>query len=497
MKVLCAPMNIVLGHPKKNATAAMFLIEANKTVDYILLPPLFLTGCTCGDLYNYSFFMDEQSAQLSRIISAMPPRVKVISTIMENGCEKPVIFDSSGIIDLEQIHVATDLNEISAEKTNFLCIKHQWVVGSIDSLIWRLKGTLTYFTASGKGESGAKCLYSGACGAVAGDLCTVRQFDNVVIDDTMGFEQLVKEPNVYPDPIYPFVPGHTDYLDEAIDILSCALRRRLDHMGSDKVVIGISGGLDSTLALLIAANTIPNKKDILGITMPGLGTTNTTKTNANILMDNLEIRSKTIPIDKAVLSHFIEIGHDKDVHDIAFENAQARERMQILFDISNMEGAINIGTGDMSEAMLGFTTFGGDHLSMYNLNAGVPKTLVRALVLRFAQRLPNLSSVLTSIATTPISPELVPGKQETEIIVGSYKANDFAIYHTLVSRMGRAQLRSLMDMVGLNLNLDDYYRRITSAQFKRSCSADGVQVVMCSAMPGGDFNIPSDIRNVF
>lgn len=494
MKVLCAPMEISLGHPEKNATSAMFLIEANKNVDYILLPPLFLTGCTCGILFEFSFFIEQQNKHLSRIISSMPEHVKVISTIMENGSETPVVFDSQGIINCSEINIATNIHEIKKDKTNFLCIKHKWHIGSVDELLWQLKGTSTYFTASGKGESSSHDVYSGACGGVMGDICTVKRFTPVVIDASKGYEDLIKEPNIYPDPLYPFVPSSTEYLDEAVDIMSYALRRRLNHLGSDKVVIGVSGGLDSTLALLIADNVILNKKDIIGITMPGLGTGSTTRTNAEILMNQLGIDSRSISIENAVLQHFKDINHDNETHDIAYENAQARERMQILFDVSNMEKAINIGTGDMSEAMLGFTTFGGDHLSMYNINIGVPKTLVRALVLHFAWKIPRISSILTSIATTPISPELIPGKQETETIVGSYKANDFAIYHTIVSNMDRGALSSLLKMVGLHLNLDDFYRRITNSQFKRNCSADGVPVTRCFV---DDFILPSDCKNIF
>lgn len=498
MKVLCAPMKIALGHPEKNATNALLLLNSNKTYEYVVFPPLFLTGCTCAGLFDFSFFIKEQSKQLSRIIADMPDNIKCVSSIMEDGEEIPIIFDSNGIMKIsEGINVALDVNDIKKDRVNFLCQKHVWRIGSIDELVYSLKGTNTYFTCSGKGESSARDVYSGACGGVSGELVTLRQFENAEIDSGKGYEELIQKPDIYPNPTYPFVPAKAKYLDEAIDILSSALRRRLDHMTSDKVVIGVSGGLDSTLALLIAHNVIGDKKNIVGITMPGLGTSTETKTNANRLMAGLNITSKTIDITDAVLQHFKDIDQDENVHDITYENAQARERMQILFDYSNKIGAINLGTGDLSEAMLGFTTFGGDHLSMYNLNIGVPKTLVRALVLRFAQRMKDISHILMSIATGPISPELIPGKQDTESIVGSYQANDFAIFHTVVGHMSRNELENLLSMVDLHLNLDDFYRRITSAQFKRNCSADGVGVTRCTIGPGGDFTIPSDCKNVF
>ncbi|MBQ9624922.1 MAG: NAD(+) synthase [Clostridia bacterium] len=497
MKVLCAPMETELAQPEKNATKALFIIEANKTVDYILFPPLFLTGSTCGSLYQYSFFTEQQNTQLARIISAMPERVVCVSTIIDNGVEVPVMFNSDGVLDIHDINVALSLKDVKARRTNFLCFKHIHTIGSVEKLLCKLRGTVTFFTSCGKGESGARFVYSGACGGVYEDMATVRCHEPVVIDDREGYDQQITEPDIYPNPIYPFVPVDTKYLDEAIDIMTYALRRRLDHMGSDKVVIGVSGGLDSTLALLIAVNAIRDTKNILGVNMPGLGSTEETANNANILMEGLNVESRTISIEDAVYGHFKDIGHSTSDHDLAYENAQARERMQVLFDLCNMEGAINLGTSDMSEMMLGFTTFGGDHISMFNVNAGVPKTLVRALVLRFAQKFPRVAAVLTSIATAPISPELLPEGQETEAILGTYKANDFAIYHTRVSRMGRKELQSLLDMVGLNLNLDNFYRRITSSQFKRNCCVDGVQVTGCCAMPGGDFDIPSDCKNIF
>lgn len=497
MKVLCAPMEIKLGHPEENGATAMSIIEANKTADYILLPPLFLTGCSCGSLFEYDFFIEKQNLALNNMILAMPPKVRVISTIIKAGKETPIMFDDCGIMDINDINIATNISELVSGKTNFLCLKHKWIIGSLETLVNELKGYTVYFTSAGKGESGTGYLYSSACGCVMGSVYTARQFTPILIDDRAGFESVIREPDIYPDPIFPFVPEDNKYLDEAIDILSYALRRRLDHLGSDKVVIGISGGLDSTLALLIANNVISDKKDITGITMPGMGTGDTTKGNADKLMEILGIDARTISVKSAVHAHFRDIGHDGITPDIAYENAQARERMQILFDISNMKGALNVGTGDLSEAMLGFTTFGGDHLSMYALNIGVPKTLVKALVLHFAKRLPKLSTILLSIAATPISPELVPGNQQTESIVGSYKANDFAIYHTVVSKMGKTELKSLMEISGLDLELDNFYRRITNAQFKRNCSPDGVAVTRCSVAPGGDFTIPSDCKNVF
>lgn len=495
MKVLCAPMEVSLGHPDRNATMALLILNSNPTVNYVVFPPLFLTGATCGSLFDFDWFIQEQDRQLSRIILTMPENVRCISTIMEKGKEVPLVFDSRGRMSVPpEINVGMEISHLKKDMLNFLCIKHLWRIGSIDEFLWQIKDTNTYFTASGKGESSALDVYSGVCGGVFGGIGSYRQFEPFEIDSENGYEVAIRKPSIYPDPMYPFVPMNVRHLDEAIEILSMALRRRLDHLGSDKVVIGVSGGLDSTLALLIAYHTIPSRRDIVGITMPGLGTTTTTKTNANRLMSRLDITSKTIGINDAVLQHFDDIGQNRNTHDITYENAQARERMQILFDYSNKIGAINLGTGDLSEAMLGFTTFGGDHLSMYNLNIGVPKTLVRALVLRFGQIYPSMASILTEITKAPISPELVPGKQDTETIVGSYKANDFAIFHTVIGHMSRDELQQLLTLTELNLNLDDFYSRITNAQFKRNCSADGVGVTRCTIH---DFKIPSDVRDVF
>lgn len=314
----------------------------------------------------------------------------------------------------------------------------------------------------------------------------------------------------------PFVPASDDAMadrcDEIINIQVAALAKRLDFINCRTLVVGISGGLDSTLALLVAVRTFDrlglDRKGIIGITMPGFGTTDRTKDNAEALMRELGVSIKCIPISPAVMLHFKDIGQDPEVHDVTYENSQARERTQILMDVANRLGGIVLGTGDLSELALGWATYNGDHMSMYAVNAGVPKTLVKYLVRHFAMSMDNAEArrTLIDIIDTPISPELIPAdangeiSQKTEDLVGPYELHDFFLYYTLrygfsperILFLARKAFAGKFSDEVIEKWLRVFFRRFFQQQFKRSCLPDGPKVGSVCLSPRGDWRMPSD-----
>ena len=310
---------------------------------------------------------------------------------------------------------------------------------------------------------------------------------------------------------HPFIPKNEDMqsaCEEILNIQVAGLAKRLYHINAQKVVIGISGGLDSTLALLVTVKAFDkldlSRKGIIGITMPGFGTTDRTHNNAVKLMQTLGITIREISIAKAVTQHFKDIEHDMEVHDITYENSQARERTQILMDVANKENAIVIGTGDLSELALGWATYNGDHMSMYGVNAGVPKTLIRYLVTYVSSEM--ATETLLDIVDTPISPELIPAdeqgniKQKTEDLVGPYELHDFFIYYFLrygfspkkIFMMAQKAFANTYDDATIKKWLTTFCRRFFNQQFKRSCLPDGPKVGSVSLSPRGDWRMPSD-----
>ena len=313
----------------------------------------------------------------------------------------------------------------------------------------------------------------------------------------------------------PFVPGRKEErmkrCDEILAIQAAGLRRRLLHTNCRCAVVGISGGLDSTLALLVAVRAFDeiglDRQGIRAVTMPGFGTTDRTYTNAVGMIRSLGVSFLEISIRDAVCAHLRDIGHDSSVHDITYENAQARERTQILMDVANKDGGLVIGTGDMSELALGWATYNGDHMSMYGVNSSVPKTLVRHLVRYYADTCDDggLCKVLYDVLDTPVSPELLPpedGKisQKTEDIVGPYELHDFFLYAMLrfgypprkVYRLACLAFEGVYEGDVILKWLKNYYRRFFSQQFKRSCVPDGPKVGTVALSPRGDLRMPSD-----
>ena len=314
---------------------------------------------------------------------------------------------------------------------------------------------------------------------------------------------------------HPFIPKDEEMQDtceEILNIQTSGLAKRLTHTNCEHVVIGISGGLDSTLALLVCVRTFDklglSRKGIVGVTMPGFGTTDRTHDNATTLMQTLNISQMEISIAKAVTQHFEDIGHDMKKHDTTYENAQARERTQILMDLANQLNAMVVGTGDLSELALGWATYNGDHMSMYGVNAGVPKTLIQYLIRYMAglEQFKAQKETLIDIIDTPISPELTPAdaqgkiKQKTEDLVGPYELHDFFLYYFLrfgfrpakIFFLARHAFGKKYDKETIKKWLTTFCRRFFTQQFKRSCLPDGPKVGSVSLSPRGDWRMPSD-----
>lgn len=314
---------------------------------------------------------------------------------------------------------------------------------------------------------------------------------------------------------HPFVPKGNELQDrceEIFAIQSEGLAKRVQHTKAQTVVVGISGGLDSTLALLVCVRTFDrlglSRRGIVGITMPGFGTTDRTYTNAVNLMKLLGITIREISIREACVQHFDDLGHDMETHDVTYENSQARERTQILMDAANQMNGLVIGTGDLSELALGWATYNGDHMSMYGVNTSVPKTLVRHLVNWVAETTEDesIAHVLHDIVDTPISPELIPADeqgeiaQKTEDLVGPYELHDFYLYYTLrfgfrpakIHFLARYAFRGVYTDEVLSHWLEIFCRRFFQQQFKRSCLPDGPKVGSCSLSPRGDWRMPTD-----
>ena len=312
----------------------------------------------------------------------------------------------------------------------------------------------------------------------------------------------------------PFVPqgerDRAERCDEILRVAALGLKQRLEHTRAACAVIGLSGGLDSTLAILITAMAFDllgrDHREILAVTMPCFGTTARTRSNAEILAEELGTSFREVNIGEAVLRHFADIGQSMDDHSVTFENAQARERTQVLMDLANQRGGLVIGTGDLSELALGWATYNGDHMSMYGVNASIPKTLVRHLVAFVADdKGGRLARVLQDILDTPVSPELLPPKdgqiaQKTEDLVGPYELHDFFLYYAVrwgfsprkVFRLALYALGDRYDRDTLLRWLENFYRRFFAQQFKRSCLPDGPKVGTLTLSPRGDWRMPSD-----
>lgn len=382
------------------------------------------------------------------------------------------------------------------------------------------------YVGAGEGESGTDGVYAGPRLICASSeiVAEAKLFSPELLMADIDLSKLGKGKRVKREKEeivkYPFIPTDKEEREEALtlalDLQAKALALRLERSYSRTCVIGVSGGLDSTLALLVAARCMDilslDRKNIIAITMPCFGTTERTKSNALALAEELGATVRTIDIKAAVTQHFADISHDEGVYNVVYENAQARERTQILMDIANATSGLVVGTGDLSELALGFATYNGDHMSMYAVNASVPKTLMRAMIRQFADEAKKVgrdrvSEVLYDVVNTPVSPELLPSDngetnaQHTEDIVGPYELHDFFLYYML--RDGytpRKLLEIANELFASDYNeelifktLETFTRRFLTQQFKRSCLPDGPRVTEISLSPRGFFNMPSDV----
>ena len=401
------------------------------------------------------------------------------------------------------------------------------------------------YTSCGEGESSSDVVF-GAHQMIAenGTLLAERRFDGGLLVSEVDVQKLCYErrrtqmfdqaPAVWEVPFaltvsptkltryvapQPFVPEGKEDRDarcrEILLIASLGLKQRLEHTGAKTAVVGLSGGLDSTLAVLITGLAMKMldrpMTDIVAVTMPCFGTTDRTRNNAVILAEQMGATLRTVDISNSVRSHFKDIGHDMEDHSVTFENGQARERTQVLMDIANQSGGIVIGTGDLSELALGWCTYNGDHMSMYAVNCSIPKTLVRHLVGYLARdnakKDEALHDVLEDILDTPVSPELLPAvqgqiSQKTEDLVGPYELHDFFLYYMLrwgfsprkVYRLAVYALGGKYSREVILKWLKTFYRRFFSQQFKRNCGPDGPQVGSVALSPRGDWRMPSDAK---
>ena len=309
----------------------------------------------------------------------------------------------------------------------------------------------------------------------------------------------------------PFVNGDPKQFEEILTIQSLSLKKRMESAGLKKIVLGVSGGLDSTLALLVSVRTMDRmnlpRGDVLAVTMPCFGTTQRTRSNAEKLCEALGTSFRTVDISQSVSLHLSDIGHEPSVHNAAYENAQARERTQVLMDIANDIGGLVVGTGDLSEMALGWCTYNGDHMSMYGVNGGVTKTMVRLLVSEEAEKLPSAAAaVLRDILNTPVSPELLPPSgddmvQKTEELVGPYELHDFFLYYSVHCGFGREKIlrlaekafQGIYEKAEIEKWLSVFQRRFVTQQFKRSCMPDGPAATAVSLSPRGALVLPSDL----
>lgn len=400
------------------------------------------------------------------------------------------------------------------------------------------------YASCGRGESSTDLVFSGHCMIAENGKIVKEGIDDYIVG-VIDVEKCVNDrrkfnsdvwssapkiieskittdawPVILPDKVdaYPFVPSNAEDLrdrcEEILSLQTRGLMQRLKATDIEKVVLGLSGGLDSTLALIVCVETFKkmrkNLQDIHCITMPGFGTSEKTFDISKQLADAFGVTLKEVDIKAACTQHLKDIGHASDVYDVTYENVQARERTQILFDYANMVNGLVIGTGDMSELALGWCTYNGDHMSNYAVNVSIPKTLVKWIVSAYAREHKEVRKVLDLVVDLPISPELLPTdengniEQKTEESIGKYDLHDFFLYHYMRNGFGKEKILALAKIAfprisekEITSTLDIFYTRFRTQQFKRSCIPDGVKVGSVSLSPRGDLRMPSDLKCLY
>ncbi len=524
----------------------------------ILFPELCLTGATCGDLFRQKKLTDAAMDGLEEIADALAEsnitavaglpvreRNQVIpcSALIQHGtitlCGDTVFDCGNGIrlavqTGADQLSLADSANVILVQTSEPAIIGQRTFRRDLFRVLSGQHHNVIVFASAGVNESTTDGVCSGHClicenGEVLAenpgfsteskilyadvDLektvslcscgCTEDEENGLPVLESLTETDSIQYRTV--DPL-PFIPENRDAgCSEVFEIQVNGLMRRLTCSGSQKAVLGISGGLDSTLAMLVSAEAVRRlgwKSDrLLAITMPGFGTTERTKGNSEILSEQLGCELRKIDIRPACLQHFSDIGHNPEVLDVTYENVQARERTQILMDTANRERGLVIGTGDLSEIALGWSTYNADHMSMYNVNCDVSKTLIRAVVDWYAENHPEVRDVLKDILATPVSPELLPGDQKTESILGAYELHDFYLYHFVRYGAAPEKIRYLAGLAfgekypaeEIDRTLKLFLRRFFTQQFKRSCSPDGPKVGSVALSPRSGWAMPSDV----
>ncbi len=554
---VCVPQLKVADVPFNTAEIIRCAAEAaEKGAGLILFPELSITGVTCADLFRQKRLTDAAMDGLEEIAEALADKditlvtgapvredgkVLLCSAVIRNGtvtlCNDTVFNCGNGI----RLAVCTDTAANLPDNANLILIQTALpaVIGqrAYHRELYRLlsgqRHCVIAFASAGVHESttdsvcaghsficengevlaentgfcrDSNILYADADMEKTSALCNLEE----PIDPEEDMPEL--EPLKETDSILyrtvnplPFIPADKENgCAEVFEIQVNGLMKRLFCSGSQKAVLGISGGLDSTLAILVAAEAAkrlgwtPDR--VLAITMPGFGTTERTKNNSEILSLRLGCELRKIDIRPACLQHFRDIGHDPDVLDVTYENVQARERTQILMDTANRERGLVIGTGDLSEIALGWSTYNADHMSMYNVNCDVSKTLIRVIVDWYADGHAAVKDVLKDILATPVSPELLPGDQKTESILGAYELHDFYLYHFARYGATPEKIRHLAGLAfgekypaeEIDRTLTLFLRRFFTQQFKRSCSPDGPRVGSIALSPRGGWAMPSD-----
>ena len=546
-----------------NCDEIISIIEDQKNSDIIVFPELCISSSTCGDLFLYNTLIEACEIGIKRICKSSENYngyIVIGSPVLQNGklFNCGIVITNGEIVNITakknlslnekrwfacgvefkyensvQLPFSLLIGEDNIEDTTKSLVINISAVGSEVTKYQKLKKCIQntscgyVYASAGAGESTTDTVYSGACIIAENGKILAEgkrySFNSEVITSTinlnecktfLGFENSVSD-SVDPYDPHPFIPTDKTELaercEEILEIQSTGLAKRMLHTHSKKLVLGISGGLDSTLALLVAVKTM-NKleypvEDIICITMPGFGTTDLTYTNACELVKSLGATLKEINIKNACLQHFNDIGHNPDIHNVTYENTQARERTQILMDYANMIGALLVGTGDLSELALGWCTYNGDHMSMYGVNASVPKTLMQHLVRYVADNSnENTAKILYSVLDTPISPELLPpdknGKmeQKTENTLGPYEVHDYYLYHFVsckekpeeIFNLAQEAFKGIYTKEELKRWLEIFIRRFFISQFKRSCSPDGPKVGSVCLSPRGAWSMPSD-----
>lgn len=562
VRIAAASPAIVLGDPAANAEAVIHMIRKAEEngVDYLALPELCLTGATLGSLLKNQVILEASKAALARIceatrscgvtaavglpymIGGMPRScialvrgARVIAIIPSSSGENPFGFIPAMDRTAPARQPLTPVSKLAVSFGNELFREgHEPREGYVMLLSGALNATATSFhqtkealcaftartgmavayASPGTGESTTSFVFDGLCAVAAqGEILAVSEpleaepfvYADVQPDRLSSFEPYSEEPDrglyVSDRPVLA-----REQLRRIIDLQAAALARRIAHTGVRGCIVGVSGGLDSALTLLACCAAMERlgrpRTDILGVSMPGFGTTDRTQGNAEKLVRALGCSYREISVVPACRQHFADIGHDENVHDTVFENAQARERTKILLDLANGENLLDVGTGDLSEAALGWTTFGGDHLAQYGVNATVPKTVIRRTVKEACARFPEAAAVLEDILATPVSPELLPPvdgaiSQKTEELIGSYELHDFFIYH--FAKGMRPQKVYEEACAKLDYSKKEIYRvlgiflrRFFAQQYKRNCAPEAPLV--CLSLSACVLKIPSDFN---